>query len=60
MYLFAMPNRPAKKSNYIKQNDTILKEFKRLGVDVDSIKAENEDTLAHFKAALKSLNKKDE
>ena len=38
MYLFDMPNRPSKKDNYIRQNISLLEEFKRLGVDIDSIK----------------------
>lgn len=60
MYLFDMPNRTTKKSNYIKQNAAILKEFQALGVDIDSIKQENSDALIHFKAALKQLKNKDE
>ena len=60
MFLFDMPNRATKKNNYIKQNAVLLEEFKRLGVDLDSIKAENTDALLHFKAALKALAKKDE
>ena len=59
MYLFDMPNRSEKKAGYMRQHKSILEEFKRLGVDIDSIKQENTDALAHFKAALKTL-KKDE
>ena len=60
MYLFNMPNRATKKSGYIRQHKPILDEFKRLGVDLDSIKDENVDALKHFKAALKELKGKDE
>jgi hypothetical protein len=55
MYLFDMPNRKSKKSDYIKQHKTILEELKRLGADIDSVKDENTDALIHFKAALKAL-----
>ena len=60
MYLFDMPNRGDKKAAYIRQYSSILEEFRRLGVDIDSIKKENTDALAHFKAALKALKEKDE
>ena len=60
MYLFNMPNRASKKHGYIRQHRPILDEFKRLGVDIDSIKDENIDALKHFKAALKKLKEKDE
>jgi hypothetical protein len=60
MYLFDMPNRSSKKASYIRQHKAILDEFKRLGVDADSIKKENTDALAHFKAELKALKDKDE
>jgi hypothetical protein len=60
MFLFDMPNRPDKKQKYIVQNKLVLDEFKQLGVDIDSIKQENTDMLAHFKAALKTLKEKDE
>ena len=60
MFLFDMPNKGSKKAGYIKQYSTILEEFKRLGVDIDSIKKENSDALAHFKVALKALKEKDE
>ena len=55
MYLFDMPNRGSKKAAYIKQYGNILAEFERLGVDIKSIKEENTDALAHFKAALNTL-----
>ena len=60
MFLFDMPNRPNKKHRYLKQHKPILEEFKRLGVDITSIKEENIDALVHFKAALKVLKEKDE
>ena len=60
MYLFDMPNRKEKKDSYIRQNGTVLEEFRRLGADMDSIKKENNDALLHFKTALKALNKKGE
>lgn len=60
MYLFDMPNRDSKKSAYVRQYKNILEEFKRLGVDLDSIKQENTDALAHFKIALKNLKVKGE
>ena len=60
MYLFNMPNRQTKKRGYIRQHKPILDEFKRLGVDIDSIKDENTDALKHFKVALKELKEKDE
>ena len=60
MYLFDMPNRGSKKAGYIRQHKNILDEFKRLGVDAESIKEENTDALAHFKAALNALKNKDE
>lgn len=60
MYLFDMPNRDSKKAVYIRQYGSILEEFKRLGVDLESIKKENTDALAHFKAALNTLAEKDE
>ena len=52
MYLLNMPNRDSKKANYIRQYKVILDEFEKLGVDIDSIKEENTDALAHFKLAL--------
>lgn len=57
MYLLDMPKRKHKKAKYVKQYDTILEELKRLGADIDSIKAENDDALIHFKAALENLKK---
>ena len=60
MYLFGMPNRKTKKANYIKQNKTLVEEFKRLGVDMSSVKEENDDALLHFKTALQALKEKDE
>ena len=60
MYLFEMPNRKSKKTGYIRQYKNILEEFERLGVDLESIKKENTDALAHFKAALNKLKEKDE
>jgi hypothetical protein len=57
MYLLDMPKRKRKKAKYIKQYDIILEELKRLGADIDSIKAENDDALIHFKAALENLKK---
>lgn len=60
MYLLNMPNRITKKPAYVRQHRAILDEFSRLGVDIESIKEENIDALAHFKAALKDLKKKDE
>lgn len=60
MYLFDMPNRDSKKKVYTRQYSAILEEFRRLGVDIDSIKKENTDALAHFKAALEALKEKDE
>jgi hypothetical protein len=60
MYLFNMPNRLTKKPAYIRQHTAILNEFKRLGVDIDSIKDENADALSHFKMALNALREKDE
>ena len=60
MYLFDMPNRTTKKASYMRQHNSILEEFKRLGVDIDSIKEENADALKHFKLTLNSLKTKDE
>jgi hypothetical protein len=60
MYLLDMPNRDSKKIGYVRQHKKILEELVRLGADIDSIKQENADALVHFKAALKSLEKKDE
>ena len=60
MYLFNMPSRAKKKPRYIRQHKAILDEFKRLNVDIESIKEENTDALKHFKAALKELKEKDE
>jgi hypothetical protein len=60
MYLLDLPNRPEKKESYLRRNPSLAEEFKRLGVDVESIKKENTDMLLHFKAALAALNKKDE
>ena len=60
MYLFNMPNRATKKPAYIRQHKSILDEFIRLGVDINSIKEENADALRHFKVALKELKEKDE
>lgn len=57
MYLLDMPKRKAKKTQYVKQYKTILEELKKLGADVDSVKAENSDALIHFKAALNNLKK---
>lgn len=58
MYLLDMPKRKRKKAKYIKQYDSILEELRRLGADIDSIKEENSDALAHFKAVLKLLKNK--
>ena len=55
MYLFELPNRGSKKASYVKQHKSILEELKRLGADIDSVKAENTDALIHFKATLKAL-----
>lgn len=60
MYLFDMPNKASKKAAYVRQYSSIVEEFKRLGVDIESIKAENTDALVHFKAALKALKEKGE
>lgn len=60
MFLFDMPNRQNKKQNYIRRNKVLIEEFKRLGVDLESVKQENTDTLLHFKTALEALKKKDE
>jgi hypothetical protein len=60
MYLFDMPNRDTKKKGYMRQHQSILDEFKRLGADIESIKQENTDALAHFKLKLKALKEKDE
>lgn len=60
MYLFDMPNKGSKKKAYVRQYKSILEEFKKLGVDIDSIKQENTDALAHFKVTLKKLNVKGE
>jgi hypothetical protein len=58
MYLLDMPNRKTKKAGYVKQYKPILDELKRLGADIDSVKAENSDALIHFKAALDSMKNK--
>lgn len=58
MYLLDMPNRKSKKAAYINQHKIILDELARLGADQNYVKQENADALVHFKAALKSLNKK--
>ena len=60
MYLFDMPNRGSKKASYVRQYQNILDELKVLGADLASIRAENNDALIHFKAALKKLKEKDE
>jgi hypothetical protein len=60
MFLFDMPNRSSKKAAYNRKNAELLEEFKRLGVDLESVKKENSDALLHFKAALKALREKDE
>lgn len=60
MYLLDMPNRQSKKKNYIRQNNALVEEFKRLGVDIESVKEENSCALTHFKAALNALKEKDE
>lgn len=60
MYLLDMPNRKSKKAGYVRQYKPILEELKRLGADIDSIKAENSDALVHFKAVLESLKNKSE
>ena len=60
MYLFNMPNRATKKVGYIRQHKVLVEEFKRLGVDIESIKAENVDSLKHFKVALAEMKEKDE
>ena len=57
MYLLDMPKRKAKKTQYVKQYKAILEELKKLGADIDSVKAENSDALIHFKAALNTLKK---
>ena len=60
MYLLDMPNSKDKKKIYVKQYKNIAEELERLGVDVESVKAENTDALIHFKAALDNLRIKDE
>ena len=60
MFLFDMPNRNDKKAAYTRQYANVIKEFGRLGVDLNSIKKENTDALALFKATLKDLRNKDE
>ena len=60
MFLFEMPNRKRKKKIYLKQNKVLVEEFKRLGVDLTSVKQENFDILLHFKQALQTLKNKDE
>jgi hypothetical protein len=60
MYLLDMPNRKSKKAGYVRQYQPILDELKRLGADIDSVKAENSDALIHFKAALNELKNKSE
>lgn len=57
MYLLNIPNRPSKKTKYHKQNETVLKAFKELNADEESVSIENEDSLKHFKANLKDLLK---
>jgi hypothetical protein len=58
MYLLDMPKRKRKQAKYVKQYTAIMEELKRLGADIDSIKAENDDALVHFKAVLDSLKEK--
>ena len=60
MFLLDMPNKKAKKPKYLSQQKLVLDEFKRLGVDIDSIKQKNTDALLHFKECLKALKNKDE
>lgn len=60
MYLLDMPNRKDKKTVYTRQYQGILDELKRLGADIDSVKAENSDALIHFKAVLNELKNKSE
>lgn len=55
MFLLDMPNKKGKQARYTRQYQSILEELKRLGADEASIKKENEDSLIHFKAALKNL-----
>ena len=58
MYLLDMPKRKRKQAKYVKQYSAIIEELKRLGADIDSIKAENDDALVHFKAVLEALKTK--
>ena len=58
--LIAASTDEAKKAGYVKQYESILEELKRLGADVDSIKAENSDALIHFKVALDAIKTKSE
>ena len=60
MYLLDMPNRRSKKVGYVRQYEPVLAELRRLGADIDSIKAENSDALIHFKAKLNALKNKSE
>ena len=60
MFLLEMPNRKSKKTAYIRQYQVILDELKRLGADIDSVKAENSDALIHFKTVLNNLKNKSE
>jgi hypothetical protein len=60
MYLLDMPNRKSKKEGYVRQHQGILDELKRLGADIDSVKAENSDALIHFKAVLNDFKNKSE
>jgi hypothetical protein len=57
MYLFGMPNNASKKKKYVRQYKPILDEFSRLGVDMPSVKLENDDALRHFKSVLNALKK---
>jgi hypothetical protein len=60
MYLLDMPNKKSKKAGYVKQYKGILKELKRLGADMSSVKEENSDALIHFKATLNAMKKSEQ
>ena len=55
MYLLDMPNRPDKKPGYTRQQKVILEALKAKGADIDSVKLENMEALALFKAELAKL-----
>lgn len=57
LFLFNLPNRKDKKKKYKINNSALIKYFKELKVDTESINIENDDIIAHIRAEINKLKK---